>query len=147
MSYVTVFEITHDSSLSWWPFLVLPLANGLIGTVILLLTRNLGSTTKLVRSFVFLYACLLVVLLAYNFRNRSRYVQAYRSGKYAVVEGPVERYSWNVFSVHDLEFCRGTGNPDQLAWPGWPHSKRLARARRVFRDGKVSEDSSAQNRP
>jgi hypothetical protein len=29
------------------------------------------------------------------------------------------------FSVHDLEFCRGTGNPDQLAWPAGLTQKGL----------------------
>jgi hypothetical protein len=121
MAYVTVFEITHDSSLWWWPFLFIPLANALIAAVILLLTRDLGFVTKVVRSAVFLYACLLVVLLAYNFRDRRRYVQAYQTGRYAVVEGRVEHYSrkgkTECFSVRGVEFCRGTGNPDQLAWP------------------------------
>jgi hypothetical protein len=70
---------------------------------------------------MFLFACLWMVLLAYTLLNRRRYVQAYRNGKYGVVEGPVEHYSWKgkteCFSVRGVEFCRGTGNPDQLAWP------------------------------
>jgi hypothetical protein len=121
MTYVTVFEITHDSSLWWWPLVLLPLIYGLIGTVILLLTRDLGFITKVVRSLVFLFASLVVVLLGYNFLNRRHYVQAYENGSYAVVEGPVEHCSWTgkteCFSVRAVEFCRGTGNPEKLGWP------------------------------
>lgn len=116
-----MFEITHDSSLWWWPWVFVPLAQGLIATVILLLTRNMGPTTKIVRLLVFLYACLLMVLVGYNLRIRRHYVEAYRNGEYKVVEGRVEHYSWKgkteCFSVRAVVFCRGTGNPDQLAWP------------------------------
>src|ERR1700752_1942303 len=90
ISYVTMFEITHDSSLWWWPWVFVPLAQGLLATVILLLTRNMGPTTKIVRILVFLYACLLMVLVGYNLRIRRHYVEAYRNGKYKVVEGRVE---------------------------------------------------------
>jgi hypothetical protein len=121
VSYVTVFEITHDSSLWWWPWLFGTVIFGLFATILLLLMRDLFFVTKVVRSLVFLFVCLWVVLLAYNLLNRRRYVQAYEHGKYEVVEGPVEHYSCEgkteCFSVRGVEFCRGTGNPGQLAWP------------------------------
>jgi hypothetical protein len=129
MSYVTVFEITHDSSLWWWPSPIGTLVFGLFATIFLLLMRDLWFITKVLRSFVFLFACLWVVLLAYKPLDRRRYVQAYENGKYTVVEGPVEHYSWKgkteCFSVRGVEFCRGTGNPDQLAWPIGLTSERL----------------------
>lgn len=121
MSYVTVFEITHDSSLWWWPWVFGTLVFALIGAVNLLLTRNLGFTTKIVKVFAFLFACLWAAVVAYKLLDRSHYVQAYRNGEFAVVEGPVEHYSWKgkteCFRIRGLEFCRGTGNPDPLAWP------------------------------
>ena len=129
MSYVTVFEVTHDSSLWWWPLLFLTLVFGLLATIFLLDSRGWGFITKVERSLLFLFACLWVVLVAYKLLDRRRYVQAYENGKYAVVEGPVEHYSWKgkteCFSVRGVEFCRGTGNPDQLAWPIGYTSERL----------------------
>src|SRR5215472_7734433 len=129
MSYVTVFEITHDSSLWWWPWLFGTVIFGLFATILLLLMRDLLFITKVFRSFVFLFLCLWVVLLVYNLRNRKRYVQAYQNGKYEVVEGPIEHYSWKgkteCFTVRGVEFCRGTGNPDQLAWPIGLTTERL----------------------
>jgi len=120
MSYVTVFEITHDASLWWWPWVFGTLIFGLFATIFLLLMRGLWFITKIVRCFVFLFACLWLVLVAYNLLNRRSYVQAYRNGKYTLVEGRVERYSWKgkteCFTVRGVEFCRGTGTPDQLAW-------------------------------
>jgi hypothetical protein len=81
----------------------------------------LGCITKLIRFVVFLFACLWLALVVYNLLGRRHYVQAYRNGTYRVVEGPVEHYSWKgkteCFSIHAAVFCRGTGNPDQLAWP------------------------------
>jgi hypothetical protein len=121
MSYVTVFEITHDSSLWWWPWVFGTLIFGLFAAILLML--------KILRSLVILFVCLWVVLLAHNLRSRKRYVEAYQNGKYEVVEGPVEHYSWigktECFSVRSVEFCRGTGNPDQLAWPIGLTSERL----------------------
>lgn len=121
MSYVTVFEITHDSSLWWWPLLFGTLIFGLFGTIFYLLMRDLWFITKAIRYLMLLFACLWVVLVAYKLLDRRRYVQQYQNGRYAVVEGPVEYYSWKgkteCFGVRSVEFCRGTGNPDQLAWP------------------------------
>jgi hypothetical protein len=121
MPYVTVFEITHDASLWWWPWLFGTLIFGLFATILLLLTRGLGCITKLIRFVVFLFACLWVALVAYKLHDRSARVQAYRNGTYRVVEGPVEDYSWKgkteCFRIHAAVFCRRTGNPDQLAWP------------------------------
>ena len=61
MSYVTVFEITHEAIPLWVPlsFLIF----GLFATIFLLLTRDLGCITKIIRYSVFLFACLWVVLL------------------------------------------------------------------------------------
>lgn len=118
MSYVTVYEITHEP-FPWWiavHFLVL----SLIGAVILLDTRRLGFVTKGVRYFMLLFACAVVILYSLHFLNHRRYVQAYQNGKYAVAEGPVDQYSWRgkseCFSVRGVRFCRGTAD-----WPGlWP---------------------------
>ena len=120
MSYVTVFEITRDESLWWWPLLFGTLIFALIATIILLLTQGLSFITMIVRFVVFLFACLWIILASYPIRYRSRMVQAYRNGNYAVIEGRVEHYSWKgkteCFSVHGVRFCRGTGNP-VLRWP------------------------------
>lgn len=117
MSYVTVFEITRQPFPWWIP--VLSLIFVLIGTILFLLTRNLGSITKAVRLLMLLFFCLWAVVIVYTFHERSHYVQVYQDGKYAVVEGPVEDYSWRgkseCFSVRGVKFCRGTGNA--VDWP------------------------------
>jgi len=121
MSYVTVFEITHDSSLWWWPWATGTLIFGLFATIFYLLMRDLWFLRNILKFFIFLFACLWAAIVAYNLRDRRHYVQAYENGMYAVVEGAVEQYSWvgktECFTVRGKEFCRGTGNPDQLAWP------------------------------
>jgi len=121
MSYITAFEIIRDSSLWWWPWVFGTLIFGLFAAIFLLLMRDSLSSTKVVRSLVVLFACLWVALVAYKLRERRRYIQAYRDGQYTVVEGRAEHYSWKgkteCFSVRGVEFCRGTGNPEQLAWP------------------------------
>ena len=121
MSYFTAFEITRDSSLWWWPWVVGTLIFGLFATIFLLLVRNEISSKKRLRALVVLFACLWVILVAYKLRERRRYIQAYRDGKYTVVEGRAEHYSWKgkteCFRVRGVEFCRGTGNPEQLGWP------------------------------
>lgn len=117
MSYVTVFEITHQTFP--WSLLVFNLVVGLLGTVLFLLTRNLGPITVAFRFLMFLFFSLVAVLDAYNFHERRHYVQAYENGKYAVVEGRVEDYSWRgrseCFRVSGVRFCRGTGN--EVDWP------------------------------
>src|SRR5262252_8787806 len=116
MSYVTVFEITHEAIPLWVPlsFLIF----GLFAAIFLLLTRDLGCITKIIRYSVFLFACLWVVFVAYSFHYQKRIVQAYQNGKYKVVEGPVEHYSstgkTECFSVRGVEFCHGIANP--LGW-------------------------------
>lgn len=116
MSYVTVFEITHEAISLFIPlsFVVF----GLLGPNFILLTRELPFIRTVVRLSVFLFACLWVVFVAYTFRSRSRLARAYQSGKYKVVEGPVEHYSWTgkteCFSVRGVEFCHGTAN--QVGW-------------------------------
>ena len=123
MPYFTVYEITHESFLLSWrfPFIAGSLIYGLFAAILLLLTRGLGCVTKIVRFFLFLFACLWVVLMGYNLRYHARLVQAYEAGKYAVVEGPVEEYSWKgkteCFRVREVKFCRGTGSPGLLGWP------------------------------
>lgn len=117
MSYVTVFEITHQAFP--WFLIVFNLVVVLLGTVLFLLTRNLGPITMVFRFLMLLFFCLCAVLDAYNVHERRHYLQAYENGKYAVVEGPVEDYSWRgrseCFSVRSVRFCRGTGN--ELDWP------------------------------
>ena len=121
MSYVTVFEITHETFPNeWWlPFLFFAVIFSVIGTVILVLARDSGPFKRVARSFVFLFACVMVVLFCYNFVDRRRVMQAYETGKYTVVEGRVEHYSWSgkteCFGVRGVEFCRGTAN--RLGWP------------------------------
>ena len=121
MSYVTVFEITHETFPNeWWlPFLFFAVIFGLIGTVILMGSRGLGLITTFFRSFVLFFVSLWLVLFSYNFLGRRHDVQAYENGRFAVVEGPVEHYSWKgkteCFSVRGVEFCRGTAN--RLGWP------------------------------
>jgi hypothetical protein len=117
MSYVTVFEITHQSIPLWFPFSFVIF--GLLGTILFLLTWRVGLVTKGPRYVLLLLACLWVVSTAYYFLDRRHYVQAYRNGEYSVVEGAVEHYSWRgkteCFSVRGREFCRGTAN--QIDWP------------------------------
>jgi hypothetical protein len=121
VAYVTVFEITHETFPNeWWlPFLFFAVIFGVIGTVILMASRGLGAITILLRSFVVLLACVCLVLFAYNLRRRTDDVRAYESGKYKVVEGTVDHYSWRgkteCFGVGGLEFCRGTAS--RLGWP------------------------------
>lgn len=123
MSYVTVYEISHESFLLSWrfPFIVFPIIFGLFAAIFLLQTRNLGCVTKLVRTGVLLFACLWAVFTAYRFHDYGRYVQAYEHGTYNLIEGRVERYSWigktECFTVRGVEFCRGTGNAGLLGWP------------------------------
>jgi len=121
MSYITVFEITHDHSLWWWPWVFGTLIFGVFATIFILLTRDLGCISKIVKAGAFLFACLWLTFVGYKLHDRKHFVQAYKVGKYAVVEGPVEHYSWigktECFTVRGIEFCRGTGNPEQLAWP------------------------------
>jgi len=128
MSYVTVFEITRESIPLWLPFSFLIF--GLIGTIIVLDTRNLGPITKFIRYVMLFFACLWLAFVAYYFFDRRHYVQAYQNGKYSLVEGPVEHYSWKgkteCFSLRDLEFCHGTANqfgwdpPFRLGSSTWP---------------------------
>lgn len=130
MSYVTVFEITHEAIPLWFPFAFLFFS--LWGTIIFSQTRNLGPVTKVARGVVFLVACLWVVGAASYFLHRRYDVQAYRNGKYKVVEGPVEHYEWQgkheCFTVHGVKFCHGTANqvgrdpPLRLGPSTWPVS-------------------------
>lgn len=121
MPYVIAFEITHDASLWWWPWVFGTLIFGLFATIFMLLTRDLGFVSRGVKLIVILFACLWMALVVYKLKDRGHYIEAYRSGKYAVVEGTVEHYSWKgkteCFDLRGVEFCRGTGNPEQLGWP------------------------------
>ena len=117
MPYVTLFEITQESLPLWIPFF--PVIFGLFGAIFFLLTRGVSdSFSKLVRYFMLLFACLWVIVVVYHVRNRRHYVQAYQNGKYSLVEGPVEHYSWKgkteCFSLRGVEFCHGTAN--QVGW-------------------------------
>lgn len=110
MSYVTVFEITREAIPLWIPlsFLIF----GLFATIGLL-DRNLVFV-----SFALLLVFVCAVFAAYYFHGRRHDLQAYRNGKYKVVEGPVEHYSLKgkteCFSVRGVEFCHGTAN--QVGW-------------------------------
>jgi hypothetical protein len=123
LSYVTVYEITHESFLLSWrfPFIAGSLIFGVFAAIFLLGSRGLGCVTKIVRCLVLSFACLWVAIIGYNFRYHRRLVQAYGAGKYAVVEGIVEQYSWRgkteCFRVRGVNFCRGTASPGLLGWP------------------------------
>ena len=123
MSYVTVYEITHESFLLSWrfPLIAFSLIGSVFATIFFLLTRGLGLVTKVFRSLVLLFACLWLALVSYIVRDHNRYVQAYQKGRYALVEGTVEQYSWRgkteCFSVRRVKFCRGTAGPGLLGWP------------------------------
>jgi hypothetical protein len=110
MSYVTVFEITHEAIPLWFP--VAFLLFGVVAAILLLDSRGLGFP------LVFLLALLWGVPAAYTFHARTHERQLYRNGKYKVVEGPVEHYSLEAkhecFSVRGVEFCHGTAN--QVGW-------------------------------
>jgi hypothetical protein len=82
MSYVTVFEITHESIPLWFPFSFLIF--GLFGAVFFLPTRDLVFITKVVRYFMLLFAGLWVVFAAYYFLARRHTIQVptTRSGIY-----------------------------------------------------------------
>jgi hypothetical protein len=117
MSYETVFEITHEAIPLWIPFMFV--IWGLFGTIFYLGTRDSEFISKVFfRCFMLLFALLWVVFTSYYFLEQRHYVQAYQNGKYKVVEGPVEHYSWTgkheCFSVRGVEFCHGTAN--QVGW-------------------------------
>lgn len=120
MPYVLVFEITRKP-LQFWVFLLLFLIFTLIGTVVTLMAREHGSRagTKAVRYSLLLIASLWIFSFSYAFFGRRRYVQAYRSGNYAVVEGPVEDLyqdsKMECFSVRHVRFCYG----DAVIQPGF----------------------------
>jgi len=117
MQYMTVYELTREPFPWWIPAWLVTLA--VIGAVILLLTRDLGPITKIVRIGVALFACFCMVLAYLNLRGRRQLVDAYREGRYAVIEGRVEQHSFSgkteCFHVRAMGFCRGTV---QSAWPG-----------------------------
>ena len=123
MSYVTVFEITHKAI----P-LIVPLSLllfGLFATMIVLDTRHWGFLAKYVRyPLILFFTCLLVVPSAYSLFDLRHSIQKYRAGKYKVVEGPVEHYSWRgggeFFTVRGVEFEHATTNP-----VGWVPPFRL----------------------
>ena len=112
MSYVTVFEITREAIPLWFPISFVFFV--LWGTVILSQTRKLGPITKIAGGVVLFFACLWVALASWYFLDRRHTLQAYRNGKYKVVEGPVEDYSstgkTECFSVRGVEFCHGIAN-------------------------------------
>lgn len=116
MSYVTVFEITHQALPLWIPLFV-PIF-GLIFTIILLGSRGLGCIRFVYRSFALLFACLWLVFTVCSVLSQKKDIEAFQKGGYAVVEGPVEHYSWSgkteCFSVRGVEFCHGTAN--QVGW-------------------------------
>lgn len=117
MSYVTVFEITHKAI----P-LIVPLSLLLFiifVTLIVLDTRHWGFLAKFVRyPLILFFTCLFVVPSAYSLFDLRHSIQRYRDGKYKVVEGPVEHYSWRgkteCFTVNGVQFCHGTAN--QVGW-------------------------------
>jgi hypothetical protein len=113
MPYITLFEITHEAIPLWIPFF--PVIFGLFAVIFFLGTRDNPAAIKwFFRGFILLFPCVLSVFAAYYFVDQRRYVQAYQQGNYAVVEGPVEHYSWigkhECFTVRDVEFCHGTAN-------------------------------------
>jgi hypothetical protein len=59
-----------------------------------------------------LFAFVVMIFAAYFLLGRRQIIKAYQNGKCAVVEGPVEHYSWKgkteCFSVRGAEFCHGT---------------------------------------
>jgi len=116
MSYVTVFEITRQAIPFWFP--VSFVFFGVWGTVILSQARSLGPITKFVKGVVLFVPCLWVALASLYFLDRRHDIQAYRNGKYKVVEGPVERYERQVkhecFTVRGVDFCHST--IDQFGW-------------------------------
>ena len=90
----------------------------MIGAVVFLNTRRPGSTL-LPRIGVVLLACFGIVFAGLNLYGRTRLLNGYRNGKYAVVEGRIEHHSFTgkteCFDVRPVKFCRGTA---QSAWPG-----------------------------
>lgn len=131
MSYVTVFEITHEAIPLWIPFSFLVFS--LFATIFFLGTRDADFVTKLFfRGFILLLIGVCVFFAVLYFVGLKHDLQAYRNGKYKVVEGPVERYSWvakhECFTVRGVEFCHGTANqvgwdpPLRLGPSSWPVS-------------------------
>jgi hypothetical protein len=107
MSYITVYEITRDSVQLWFPVVFIFIALGCIG--VWWEFRNTGGLLKAARRFLLLPVCLwLLVFYVYSLGQRP-YLQAYKSGNYLSVEGPVEHSSWTgkreCFTVHGAELC------------------------------------------
>lgn len=120
MSYITVFEITHRSVPLWFP--VAFVLFGLFGTISFLLTRNSSRDKRLFMSLILFFYCVWFAAAAYYLLNRKHEIEAYRNGKYKVVEGSVDHYSWTgkteCFTVHSIVFCHGTA--DLAGWdPPW----------------------------
>jgi len=97
---------------------------GLFAAIFFLDTRDLGCMKWFFRGFILFLVFVGVVFTAYYFLRRRNAIQAYTNGKYKIVEGPVEHYSWKAkhecFSVRGVEFCHGTANPI-----GWDPPLRL----------------------
>jgi len=112
VSYVTVFEVTRESIPLWIP--VLFLFFSLLGAIFYLGTRDSGFAKWVFMPFVLLFACIWLAATSYYFLGRRHDLRAYQNGKYKLVEGPVEHYSWKgkteCFSVRGVEFCHGTAN-------------------------------------
>lgn len=107
MSYVNVYEITRDSVPLWFPVVFIFIVLGCIG--VWWEFRNMGAIKKAARRFLLLPVCLWLILFYVYHLGRKPYVQAYKSGNYLSVEGPVEHSSRRgkseCFTVRGAEFC------------------------------------------
>lgn len=127
MSYATIFEITHQAIPLWIPLSLT--AAGLFAIISGLNARK-SRFRRNVAWVMLLFLAVDVLLSAYYFIGKNRTLQAYQTGKYKTVEGPVEHFGWQgdreCFTVRGVEFCHDTGNtfgwdpPFGLALSTWP---------------------------
>src|SRR5262249_29911102 len=112
LQYVTVFEITHQAIMLWFPLSFVLFS--MFGVIFVLLARESGSSTKRVWYLILLFGSLWTAFCVYYFVDRRNIMQTYREGKYKTIEGTVEHYSRSgkveCFSLRGEEFCHGTAN-------------------------------------
>ena len=106
--YTTFFEITQKG-FSWW----FPAAGLVIAAVGLFVIRKNQPRTKW--AYALVAGALLWTMFTFSFMQSeySEFRQAYRTGQFQVVEGPVERFDpmpWEghkeeCFSVQHVRFC------------------------------------------
>lgn len=114
MPYVTVFEITQKH-FQWW-FSGFGLVFIVIGIVFILVGRKWASQkrAKITGYFMLAFASLwTVIAFTSTFSEYSRFIKAYKTGDYAVVEGnvenfhpmPYEGHQSECFTVQEERFC------------------------------------------